>query len=150
MIMFPDSSEFLEVTPRIRISCGEFDWGVARSSGPGGQNVNKVNSKVMLRWPLLTSEGLPPDVRDRFVAAYKRRMTTEGELVLSSERFRDQPKNVTDCLEKLRELLQSVATAPKPRRPSKPTKASKRRRVEAKRQRTSVKQSRQQPQWDDR
>ena len=136
-------------TPRICISCSEFDWGVARSSGPGGQNVNKVNSKVMLRWPLLTSAGLPADVRDRFVAAYKRRMTTEGELVLTSERFRDQPKNVSDCLEKLRELLQSVAVAPKPRRASKPSKASKRRRVESKRQRTEVKQGRQRP-VDDR
>jgi len=104
----------------------------------------------MLRWPLLTSAGLPPDVRDRFVAAYKRRMTTEGDLVLTSERFRDQPKNVDDCLEKLRELLLAVAVAPKPRRVCKPSKASKRRRVEAKRQRTVVKQSRQRPQVDDK
>lgn len=148
--MFPADTDILEVTLRIRISCREFDWGVARSSGPGGQNVNKVNSKVMLRWPLLTSEGLPVDVRDRFVVAYKSRMTTEGDLVLSSERFRDQPKNVDDCLEKLRELLLSVAVAPKPRRASKPTKASKRRRVEGKRQRTEVKQRRQTPHADDR
>ena len=148
--MFPADTDILDVTPRIRISCGEFAWGVARSSGPGGQNVNKVNSKVMLRWPLLASEGLPADVRDRFVAAYKRRMTTEGELVLSSERFRDQLKNVNDCLEKLRELLLSVAVAPKPRRVSKPSKASKRRRVESKRQRTEVKQRRQPPPADDR
>ena len=148
--MFPVDAEILEVTPRIRISCGEFDWGVARSSGPGGQNVNKVNSKVMLRWPLLTSEGLPSDVRDRFVAAYKRRMTTEGDLVLTSERFRDQPKNVADCLEKLRDLLMAVAVAPKPRRVFKPSKASKRRRVESKRQRTEVKQRRQRPQVEDK
>ena len=148
--MFPSETEIFEVTPRIRICCGEFDWGVARSSGPGGQNVNKVNSKVVLRWPLLTSEGLPADVRDRFVTAYKRRMTTEGDFVISSERFRDQPKNVDDCLEKLRELLLAVAVAPKPRRASKPTKASKRRRVEDKRQRTEVKQRRQRPSTDDR
>ena len=139
----------LDVSPRIRICCGEFTWGVARSSGPGGQNVNKVNSKVMLRWPLLTSAGLPPDVRDRFVAAYRRRMTIEGDLVLTSERFRDQPKNVNDCLEKLRELLLAVAVAPKPRRVSKPTKASKRRRVADKRLRTEVKQRRQRPAADE-
>ena len=148
--MFPSDSDFLDIGPRIRISCREFDWGVARSSGPGGQNVNKVNSKVMLRWPLYASEGLPPEVRDRFISAYKNRMTTEGDLVLNSERFRDQPKNVRDCLDKLRELLLSVAVAPKPRRASKPTKASKRRRVEAKRQRTQVKQRRQNPQVDER
>lgn len=146
--MFPADSDLLTVTSRICIPCSEFDWGVARSSGPGGQNVNKVNSKVTLRWPLLTSAGLPADVRERFVNAYRSRMTTEGDLVLSSERFRDQPKNVDDCLEKLRELLLKVATAPKPRRPSKPTKASKRRRVEAKRQRTEVKERRQRPQVD--
>lgn len=149
-IMFPADTEILDVTSRIRIPCSEFDWGVARSSGPGGQNVNKVNSKVMLRWPLLTSSGLPADVRDRFVAAYRRRLTTEGDLVLSSERFRDQPKNVADCLEKLKVLLLAVAVAPKPRRVSKPTKASKRRRVEAKKQRTEVKQRRQRPNLDDR
>lgn len=147
--MFPPETDILEVTPRIRIPCGEFTWSVARSSGPGGQNVNKVNSKVLLRWPVLHSEGLPPDVRDRFVEAYRRRMTLEGDLVLSSERFRDQPKNVTDCLEKLQELLRAVAVAPKPRRASKPTRASKRRRVADKRQRTQVKQGRQRPAQDD-
>lgn len=148
--MFPADTEILEVTDRIRISCSEFDWGVARSSGPGGQNVNKVNSKVVLRWSPVLSPTLPPDVRSRFVAAYKSRLTTEGDLVLASERFRDQPKNVTDCLEKLTAMLQSVAVAPKVRRVSKPTKASKRLRVESKRQRTEVKQRRQPPQVDDR
>lgn len=147
--MFPDSTEVLDVTPRIRIPCGEFEWSVARSSGPGGQNVNKVNSKVVMRWNLVQSESLPGDVRERFVAAYRRRMTTEGELVMSSERFRDQPKNVADCLEKLRELLRSVATAPKPRRAVKPTRASKVRRITAKRERTQTKERRRPPKMDD-
>ncbi|HEY4284994.1 MAG TPA: alternative ribosome rescue aminoacyl-tRNA hydrolase ArfB [Chthoniobacterales bacterium] len=147
----PGASSNIEQRMRkLGISEGDLVESFSRSSGPGGQNVNKVNSKVMLRWPLLTSAGLPSDVRDRFVAAYRRRMTTEGELVLSSERFRDQPKNVADCLEKLRDLLLTVAVAPKPRRVSKPTKASKRRRVEAKKQRTEVKQRRQPPSFDDR
>ena len=143
--MFPSDSDTVDVSPRIRISCSEFDWGVARSSGPGGQNVNKVNSKVTLRWPLFESAGLPSDVRERFVAAYRRRLTTEGDFVMSSERYRDQPKNVADCLEKLRELLLSVATAPKPRKKSKPTKSSKRRRVADKRINSATKQSRQAP-----
>ena len=147
--MFPSDADSLEVSPRIRIACREFEWGVARSSGPGGQNVNKVNSKVTLRWPLFESEGLPPDVRDRFVAAYKRRLTTEGDFVMSSERYRDQLKNVADCLEKLRELLFSVATAPKPRKKSKPTKSSKRRRVADKRLNSATKQSRQTPRNDE-
>ena len=147
--MFPDDADVLEVSKRIRVSCREFSWSVARSSGPGGQNVNKVNSKVILRWNLALSESIPPDVRDRFVAAYRRRMTNEGELILSSERFRDQLKNVADCLEKLRQLIESVATAPKPRRVVKPTKASKRRRVADKRERTEVKERRRPPRFDD-
>jgi ribosome-associated protein len=147
--MFPDDAEILEVSPRIRISCGEFDWSSSRSSGPGGQNVNKVNSKLTLRWNVVQSASVPDDVRARFIAAYRRRITNEGDLVLSSERFRDQPKNATDCLEKLRELLLSVATAPKPRRPVKPTKASKVRRVAAKRERAQIKQRRRPPKLED-
>jgi len=147
--MFPGDPEVLDVTSRIRVPCREFSWSVARSSGPGGQNVNKVNSKVVLRWSVAGSESIPGDVRDRFVAAYRRRMTTEGDLVISSERFRDQPKNVTDCLEKLRDLLQSVATAPKQRRAVKPTKASKRRRIAAKRERGETKAGRRPPKFDE-
>lgn len=147
--MFPGDPEVVEVSPRIRVPCREFSWSVARSSGPGGQNVNKVNSKVVLRWSLVESESIPPDVRDRFVAAYRRRMTNEGELVLSSERFRDQQKNIGDCLDKLRALLLAVATAPKPRRAVKPTKASKRRRIADKRERTETKERRRSPKLDE-
>ena len=147
--MFPDDTEILDVSPRIRVPCREFSWSVARSSGPGGQNVNKVNSKVVLRWKLLESDSIPRDVRDRFVAAFRRRLTNEGEFVMSSERYRDQLKNVTDCLEKLREMLHSVATAPKPRRAVKPTKASKRRRLADKRERTETKDRRRPPRMDD-
>jgi ribosome-associated protein len=147
--MFPGDPDLLDITPRIRVPCSEFEWSAARSSGPGGQNVNKVNSKVTMRWKLLESASLPGDVKDRFVANYRRRMTNEGELVMSSERFRDQSKNAVDCLEKLRELLVSVATAPKPRRPVKPTKASKRRRLADKRERTETKQRRRTPKLED-
>ena len=148
-IMFPDESEILDVTVRIRVPCREFSWSVARSSGPGGQNVNKVNSKVVMHWGLAASESLPADVRDRFVTAYHRRITVEGIFVISSERFRDQPRNVTDCLEKLRELLRSVATAPKPRKAVKPSKASKRRRVADKRERGETKVRRRTPKGDE-
>ena len=147
--MFPAESDILEVTRRIHVPCREFSWSTARSSGPGGQNVNKVNSKVILRWNLVSSESLPGEVRDRFVSAYRRRMSQEGDLILSSERFRDQPKNVTDCLEKLKGLIQSVATAPKPRRAVKPTAASKRRRVAAKRERAETKERRRPPRSDE-
>ena len=147
--MFPGDPDILEVTLRIRIPCREFEWSAARSSGPGGQNVNKVNSKVTLRWKLVESDSLPGDVKERFIASYRRRITIDGELVMSSERFRDQSKNATDCLEKLRELLRSVATAPKPRRIVKRTKASQRRRLEEKRERTETKQRRKPPRLDE-
>lgn len=147
--MFPGDTDILEVTPRIRVACSEIAWSVARSSGPGGQNVNKVNSKVQLRWNVVESDSLPSDVRERFLGAYRNRLTTEGEFVLSSERFRDQPKNVNDCLDKLRDMLLAVATDPKPRRAVKPTKASIRRRVAAKRERTETKERRRPPRLDD-
>ncbi|WP_373653733.1 MULTISPECIES: alternative ribosome rescue aminoacyl-tRNA hydrolase ArfB [unclassified Schlesneria] len=146
--MFPSDADVLDVSPRIRVSCREFSWSTARSSGPGGQNVNKVNSKVIMRWSFQCSESLPADVRERFIAAYRSRLTTEGDFILSSERYRDQPKNVADCLEKLHALLASIAIAPKPRRPVKPTKASKRRRVAAKRDRSLVKERRRPPRID--
>lgn len=147
--MFPGDPELLDVTQRIRIPCREFGWSAARSSGPGGQNVNKVNSKVTVRWKLVASESLPADVKERFIARYRRRMTVEGELVLSSERFRDQSKNADDCLQKLRELLSSVATAPKPRRAVKRTKASQQRRIADKRERTETKQRRKPPRMEE-
>jgi ribosome-associated protein len=111
--------------------------------------VNKVNSKVTMRWKLMESDSLPPDVKERFVASYRNRLTTDGELVISSERFRDQSKNAQDCLEKLREMLQSIATAPKVRRPVKRTKASQRRRIADKRDRTITKERRRTPRLDD-
>src|SRR5438552_5737786 len=95
----------LTVNSRIRIPTSEFQFTFVRSSGPGGQNVNKVNSKAVLRWPLAASPTLPPDVRDRFLTRYGNRLTGEGELVISSQRYRDQGRNISDCLEELAALL---------------------------------------------
>lgn len=135
----------LEVTPRLRIPVREFAWSVARSSGPGGQNVNKVNSKVILRWSPRESTGLPADVLTRFLGRYGSRLTEDGELIITSERSRDQPKNRTDCLEKLTELLRTIAVPPKVRRPTKPSAGSKRRRLADKQQRSQTKQGRRTP-----
>src|SRR5580704_4135357 len=95
----------LTVNSRIQIPHEEFTFTFVRSSGPGGQNVNKVNSKAVLRWPILHSVTLPSEVRQRFVGRFGRRLTGEGELVLSSQRYRDQGRNVADCLEKLKAML---------------------------------------------
>ena len=135
----------LEVTEQIRIPPEEFEWSFARSGGPGGQNVNKVASKAVLRWDVRNSPSVPDDVKARFLAQQRQRITTEGVLVMSSQRSRDQERNREDCLEKLRELLARAATVEKPRKKSKPTRASKRRRVEEKRRRSATKQARRRP-----
>lgn len=136
------------ITPRIQIPRSELRLTFARSSGPGGQNVNKVNSKVTLHWPVIASPSLPDDVRERFVRKFANRITTEGELVLSSQESRDQSANIDDCLGKLREMVLSVAVAPKKRKATKPTKGSQRRRLEAKKGRSQTKSLRRKPAAD--
>lgn len=133
------------VNKRIQIPRSEVRMSFARSSGPGGQNVNKVNSKVTIHWPVMTSPSLPDDVRQRFVAAFGNRINNDGEFVLTSQDTRDQSSNIEDVFEKLREMLLSVATAPKKRRPTKPTKGSQKRRLEAKKGRSVTKSLRQKP-----
>ncbi len=132
----------LEINHRISIPLKEFDFSFARSSGPGGQNVNKVNTKVTLHWSVTTSPSLPEDVRTRFHERYRRRINKEGRVVVSSGRFRDQGRNVADCTNKLRDMLLAVAIPPKKRRPTKPSKASKEKRLQAKRERAQKKHRR--------
>jgi ribosome-associated protein len=130
------------VAPHIQIPPAEFEFTYARSSGPGGQNVNKVNSKAVLRWQATKSPSLPEAVRTRFLAKYGSRLTGDGELLITSERYRDQPRNIDDCLEKLREMLLSVAVAPKKRKKTKPSRASKERRLDSKKRDSTKKQNR--------
>lgn len=137
------------IAGRIRVPLDEFEFSFARSGGPGGQNVNKVNSKAVLRWRIIASPSLSADVRERFVRRFTNRITTDGDLVLSSQEHRDQPSNVAECLEKLRHMLLAVATTPKPRRPTKPTRGSKKRRRKDKQIQSHKKQSRRQPSADD-
>src|SRR5438309_3943570 len=132
----------LHINDRIQIPETEFDWSFVRSSGPGGQNVNKVASKAVLRWNLAGSPSIPVDVKDRLRSLFGSRVTTEGEMVLSSQRFRDQERNKADCLEKLGELVRAAAFVPKTRRKSKPTKGSRERRLAAKKHRSGIKAGR--------
>ncbi len=133
----------IEIEPNIRVADRELRFSFVRSSGPGGQNVNKVNSKAVLRWSVATSGGLPEGVRGRFSARYRSRINDAGELVLTSERYRDQPRNEEDCRQKLRDMLLAVARPPKRRRKTKPTKASIERRHDQKRTRSRKKEQRQ-------
>jgi ribosome-associated protein len=130
------------VPPNITVPDDELEISYARSGGPGGQNVNKVNSKAVLRWSVTTSPSLPEDVRARFIEKFQSRLTTDGELILTSQRHRDQISNTDDCIEKLRKMLEEVSRKPTPRRPTRPTLGSKIRRVDEKRENSKKKHQR--------
>lgn len=145
----PMSLNYLAVTPSLRIPLSEFELSFARSGGPGGQNVNKVNSKVILRWRVMDSPSLENDVRERFMSKYQNRLTVEGELVLTSQRYRDQGSNLQDCLDKLSKMLATVAFPPRVRRKTRPSAAVQRRRVNEKREHSDKKQQRRTPRPED-
>jgi ribosome-associated protein len=132
----------LTITPQLRIPLREFSFTFARSGGPGGQNVNKVSSKALLRWPIMTSPSLPEPVRQRLLAKCRRQVTAEGDLLIVSQRFRDAGRNAADCLEKLRSLLAAAAEPVRPRKATRPTRSSVRRRLDDKRRRAQKKQGR--------
>ncbi len=135
----------LVVNSRLKIPLREFQFTFARSSGPGGQNVNKLNTKALLRWPVMQSPSLPTSVRERLLAKHRRRVTSEGDFLIVSQRFRDAGRNVADCLEKLRQMLAEASVPKKVRKPTKPTRASVRRRLEQKQKRSRRKQLRREP-----
>lgn len=139
----------LDVNEKIKIRLKELDFSYARSPGPGGQNVNKVNSKAILKWAVEHSEALPAPVRARFLKKYARRISHEGMLVVTSHRFRDQGRNVADCLNKLREMILSVAEEPKTRKKTKMPRGVKLRRLENKKRKSATKRTRQTPRLDD-
>ena len=132
----------LEITPNLSLPMEEFSFTYARSGGPGGQNVNKVSSKVQLRWNPTKSPHLPTDVLARLLTQQKNRLTNEGDLLVVSQKTRDQGKNLQDCLDKVREIVVKALHVPKSRRPTKPTRGSKERRLSTKKIQAQRKQSR--------
>ncbi len=136
------SFEPLRINSRIIIPPSELRFSFVRSSGPGGQNVNKVNSKAQLRWSVVRSESLPEDVRSRLLARYARRISDRGDIVLASQRYRDQARNVGDCLTKLREMLAAVATPPKRRKKTQPPRSASESRLRDKRAKAEKKRRR--------
>ena len=121
----------IEITETIWLPLSEVCFSFARSSGPGGQNVNKVNSKVTLHWQIFSSS-LPPSLLARLVKLFPNRINSDGELVIACDSSREQPRNKEECLKKLQLMLRKAATKPKRRVATKPTKASKERRLETK------------------
>lgn len=135
-------SRQLVINSRIVIPASELATAFARSSGPGGQNVNKVNSKAILRWNLRASTAVPDDVKLRFEACFPTRISQAGEVVVSSEAYRDQGRNLADCYDKLRQLVQAATIVPRQRKKSKPTYSSIQDRLANKRHRSQVKKQR--------
>lgn len=139
----------LPVTRRFIIADSSLNWSASRSGGPGGQNVNKVNSKVTLRWTPQTQEGFDDAWRRRFEKLFANRINNEGEFILHSERTRDQVRNLADARSRLVAMLLECRTPPKKRQVTRPTLGSKKRRIEAKRQNSQKKRLRGKPQRDD-
>lgn len=127
----------------------EVEIRFVRSSGAGGQNVNKVNTKAVLRWPVVASRALPPDVHRRFLERFARRVTAAGEVVLSGDRYRDQGRNVADCIERLRAMIEVASAVPRIRRPTVPGRAARERRIAGKKARGATKRLRSAPAGED-
>jgi len=132
----------MDVTPTLRIPDSEFVESFVRASGPGGQNVNKVASAVELRFDVANSPSLPAALRERLLARRDRRLTSEGVLVIQASRFRDQARNREDARDRLAELIRAALHVPKKRVATKPTRASKERRITGKKLRARHKQGR--------
>jgi ribosome-associated protein len=138
----------LRLTPSIAIPDTELVERFVRASGPGGQNVNKVATAVELRFDALNSPSLPDALRARLLARRDHRITDDGLVVIAAQRFRTQDRNRQDARERLLSLLRAALTPPKPRVATRPTRASKERRLTSKRERASVKRQRDARRWD--
>lgn len=132
----------IRITRTIAIDEDEVRFSFVRASGPGGQNVNKVATAAELRFDAARSPSLPDDVRERLMRLAGRRLTKDGEIVLFADRFRTQERNREDALERLAGLIRQAAVRPVPRKTTKPTLASKKRRLEGKKLRGRIKELR--------
>src|SRR5215203_419541 len=139
----------IRISDQISIDESEIEESFVRSSGPGGQNVNKLSTAVQLRFDVRGSPSLPNDVALRLMRLGGRRITKEGVLVLIAQNHRTQERNRAEAQARLIALIQEAAVKPIPRRATKPTRASKQRRIEGKKRHSGIKNLRQsKPNWD--
>ena len=139
----------LPVNAHLAIPDGELSWSFVRSSGPGGQNVNKVATAAQLRFDLERSAALTSDVKARLRALSGRRLTADGTILIVARNHRTQEGNRREAQERLIELIRRALPAPKPRKPSRPPPAARERRLEHKRRVRSSKRLRAKPGWDE-
>jgi len=132
----------LQIDARLTIPESDLSWTAARSSGPGGQHVNKSASKVELRFDIDACAVLGPAVKSRLRALARSRISADGQIRVVSQKSREQARNLDDARERLAALIREALVPPKARRATKPTRASKKRRVQAKRQQSAKKQLR--------
>jgi ribosome-associated protein len=139
----------LAVTPDLVIPVGDLRVQFSRASGPGGQNVNKVATRATLRFDLAGSTAIDSEVKARLTALAASRITRRGQLVVTSDRYRDQGRNLADCRERLQALIRRALVPPKVRRPTRPGAGAKAQRLEAKRRQGALKRERSDPVDDD-
>jgi ribosome-associated protein len=132
----------IRITPTLSLDETELEERFIRASGPGGQNVNKVATAVQLRFDVAASPSLSPGVKQRLAGIAGRRMTEDGVLTITAQRFRTQSRNRADALERLLDLLRAAAQPPRARRATRPTRGSKERRLEEKKRRGQDKRAR--------